>query len=220
MKISRSIVTSLFAVLFFSACGGTGVGNPINGSVPASTGTGGVTIASQGFQSLSALFFARNMLVEIPTLNFAATSISSFKFCVTKMKLKGTEGNAVGEESGSGMSAKLGLVDLGDGTRSVNWGKATLPVGTEIKKMSVEVHQDKDICANANYSASINGQTISKDLEFSFKFPTAKTLKDGDIVTLALTTLVSKLNDAVSASKFDDENISEYLDGSFEDDAD
>ncbi len=216
----QNLLGVLFLALFFSACGGTGVGNPINSSVPTVTGTGSVSIASRGFNSTSALYFAPNFLVEVPTQNTLAPSIASFKFCVTQLRLKNAAGSALGEESGSGMVSKLGLVDLSNGAQTVTWGKATLPIGAEIKKMNVEVHKDKDTCPGADYSASINGRTISKDLEFTFNFATAKSLKDGDVVTLALTALVTKLNDAVTAEQFDDENVSKYLDGSFEDSAD
>lgn len=201
-------VLTLLAITTSGCAGGTGVGNPING--------GGVTLASKGYNAASASggipgFFIADAL--------AATSIYSFKFCVTQMKLAIEDGSSVTQNGSDALEAKLGLIDLGNGSQATTWGTVAIPSGVAIKRLKIVVHKDSDTCGS-NYSASINDQAITKDMEFKFALNNAKALKAGDAITLSVATLVNKLSQAYLGNHLNDQDIGGYLDGSFEDQAD
>lgn len=178
------------------------------GSAPSSSSTG-TSLVSKVFNTQTASFKALA----------ARSSINSVKLCVTKLKLEAEDGNSIKHGNDDVFEAKLGIVDLNDGTQAQNWGVLNIPIGTAIKKIKIVVHKDPDNCGGVNYSANINGQTISHDLEFVFKFENTKTLVDGDIISVNLDNVVSQLIAAADANQLNDDSISHYLDGSIEDHA-
>lgn len=150
----------------------------------------------------------------------ATTSvITSFQLCLEKMELDAEDGSAIENAGAPETKLSIGMVDLGDGTHTAIWGTAALPTGVAVKRLKVVIHKSPEVCGGAEYSMSINGQTVTKDLELKFYYPAAKALTQGDTITFSLATLVGRLTQAYQASHFNDENISNYLDGTFEDEA-
>jgi hypothetical protein len=206
MKSRRRWIAALLIAATWQGCGpgGTGSGNPA------------VRIVSQGYSPTAAA-------LRIPMLDWlmpsatAASGVTSFQFCVTKLKLDAADGSPIEENGSSEFEARLGRIDLGDGSSEATWGEVGIPAGTDIKRIKIEIHKDPELCGGAAYSAIANGQALTKDLEFAFSFVTAKPLAQGDVVTLALTNLISKLSQALQAGQFDDQHISNYLDGTVED---
>jgi hypothetical protein len=205
-KLTVLISMAVTSMITFAGCG-----------TQATTTPSGTALTSKPFNTSVASFKLLDWL--IPNALAVAPTITSFKFCVNKLKLEGSDGSAVTKDGSDLFEAKLGLIDLGDGTASINWGNLSLPAGTAIKKIKIVVHKDPEACSGVSYSASINDQSITKDLEFVFKFATPKPLADGDSVSVALTNVVNKLIAAANANQLDDDHISNYLDGSDEDDA-
>ena len=67
-----------------------------------------------------------------------------------------------------------------------------------------------------NYSASITDLSdgvhqITQDIELKFAFTTPKTLNPGQQVTVSLSNLVAEYEAALLAGKFNDQNITTYL---------
>ncbi len=187
---------------------------------PAASSSG-VSLASAGYNLPSSASFIGSLFDRfVMTKAYAATtSITSIKLCITKLKLTTASGTAVSKDSSGKISVRLGLVDLGDGTTPVTWGTFEVPADAVIKKIAVEVHKDPESCGGAQYSAMINDQQISKDLEFKFVFANETPVAAGDTLKLALTTLASKLDQAVTAGQFNDESVSHFIDESIEDSA-
>lgn len=210
VKVKTTIVpVMIFIVLGLVACGTT------NSTSPSGGGSGGeITLASKGYATTtSSLFdwFFRKA--------YAASTISTFQFCVTQLKLTGSDGSDLQSNGSSLLTAKLGLINLGSGSATTNWGKVTIPAGAAIKTIKVEVHKDAESCSGATYSASVNGNTVTKDLEFKFSFANAKGLNAGDTVTFAFNNLVKQYESAIAAGKFNDENIGSYMESLTEDTA-
>lgn len=138
--------------------------------------------------------------------------VSSLSFCVTKLKVEAEDGEAIkGEDDNEFIEARLGLIEPGAGSTALSWGTANIPVGTELKRIKVELHKDPELCGGAEYSVSMNGSTISKDLEFKFAFPSGTTVQAGDVITFDLQNIVDALKQAYDASAFNDEEIGHYL---------
>jgi hypothetical protein len=180
--------------------GGTGTGNP------------GITIASRGYNTA----LARNSILDfaIPSAVASTTSITSLKFCVTELKFLTTNGSLI-----SVPSTNLGLIDLGDGSAPVTWGTVKVSEGTVIDRVFVELEHDQVLCPGTNYSVEANGQDVSTELEFRFALTTPFTVPLSGSVTFSLTTLVSKIDQALQDGKFNNGHIGEYINGSFEDPA-
>jgi hypothetical protein len=175
--------------------GGTGTGNPKSYDI---------SLASSAYNTSTAAFFGA---LSSPDLVPSAASVNQFKFCIREIKFES-----------SPVEVKLGLIDLGDGSNLITWGKATPPSGKSIKKIEVVIHKDKELCG-VDYSMNVNGQSITKDLQLKFAFSDDKTFGGGETVTFSLATLISKLTEADSDGNVNDDMISDYLDGSFEDEA-
>ncbi len=204
------------AALCVPGCGGgTGTGNPSRQDI---------TLASRAYNSTTALHLKTPLLLDllpslVPNALAASPTITSLWLCLEKIELKAEDDSPILGEGGSLPELKIGMVALGDGTSAVTWGQATLPLGAAIKRLKVVVHKSPELCGGAEYSMSVNGQTITKDIELKFAYASPKPLAAGDTITFSLATLVSKLTQAYLAGQFSDQYISAYLDGSFEDDA-
>ncbi|MGK5085169.1 hypothetical protein WDW37_17920 [Bdellovibrionota bacterium FG-1] len=221
--MNRNKLVQIFLTLLGSAAfitpgcgGGTGTGNPSD-----------IVLASRAYNTPLAAgrrqppFFNLLELLALPKSAFATASpITSLQLCLEKMKLEADDGSAIQKDGSDLMQLTIGMVDLGDGTRAATWGKAGLPTGVAIKHLKVVVHKNPAVCGGAQYSMSINGQTVTKDLELQFAYAAVKPLAPGDTITFSLATLVTKLTQAYGAGQFSDAYISDYLDGSFEDGAD
>ncbi len=183
------------------------------------TDTSGVSIVSKGYATSTALRTPAPLKwlesLFIQPAFAAATGISGFKFCITQMKLDAEDGSAIKNGDSELLEAKLGLVNLGDGSQDVTWGNLNLPTGVTIKRIKIEIHKDAELCG-VPYSTAITDttgieRTISKNVELKFLFSTPKTFATGDSVSVSLTNIVNQYSSAVIAGKFNDENIGNYL---------
>jgi hypothetical protein len=117
-------------------------------------------------------------------------------------------------EEGAETEARLGLVDLGDGSVATSWGDLPIQYGTALTRLKVEVHVDEEVCG-IPYSAVITtpGGTINltQDIELKFAFPAEKTLEAGDSITVALNNFVAQLESAYTANQLNDNSITSYL---------
>lgn len=202
---SRGVFLAALIAISWQGCGpgGTGSGNP------------GVSIVSQAYAPTSAALRLPGLDWLLPSAT-AASGVTSFQFCVTKMKLEADDGSPIEENGSTEIEAKLGLINLGDGSAAVTWGKLQFPGSAAIKKIKIEVHHDPELCG-VGYSAVVNGMPLTRDLEFKFVFSSPQQLATGDTVTVALTNLVSAFEQALQAGELDDQHISNYLDGTVED---
>ena len=186
----------------------------------AGCGQTGVTLRSAAYGTTVAqsTFLPFEWLDRMLFASAQAGAVTSFKLCVTKLKVEGEDGSEISNPNASGaddkaFDAPLGLVDLADGSSSVSWGNVSLPTGVALKRIKVEVHKDSSLCG-VEYSASVNGETIAKDLEFKFLFNNAKTLNAGDAVQISMTRVIDAFSAAVLANAFTDQDIGNYFDSS------
>ncbi len=205
-------VILIISCLFFTlSCGsGTSGGNP--------GVTSRVTIESGPYTNDGSLVMISNPYLKgienfLISTAFAAVPITDFQFCVTKMKVK-TEGEST---VGVSLEAKLGLVNVSDANATTNWGQINLTKGASISEIHFEIHQDSETCSGENFTVSYNGQTITKDLEFKFRFNPAVSVNDGDTFKLGLSKIAKAVEDARAAGQFNNENISPYLENVFGD---
>ena len=160
--------------------------------------TGGITIKSAAYTTTD---------VSINT-----TPVADFKFCITKIQLKNSEGSYVIEEGGSeSIEAILGLIDVSTPSSAVTWGTITIPTGFTLGEMSLEVHTDAENCSGAEYSVSFNGTTITKDLEFKFTFNPAVEIVGNETLVLAIDQITAAFIAASEAGKLNNEFIGEYM---------
>lgn len=134
---------------------------------------------------------------------------SDFKFCSTKLKLKNSAGSAVG--GADSLEIVMGLIDVGSGAAEKTLGTVAIPVDFSLGKLELELHKDKDKCSEAEYSVLYNGQEISKDLEFKFKFDPPVTVNQGDTLKLVFTAITTAMKSAQTAGAFNTESIGNYL---------
>ena len=208
LKTKLSFAALGLSILALSGCGTT-VGNGATASV---------TVASKAYNSTTADLFRWSPLRLLNWLvqdAFAGT-ITSFKFCVTKFRLDASDDSTIGGPGSSdgSFTQRLGLIDLGHGTTDITWGNADLPVTTAVRRFRIELHKDKDTCSGADYSVSVNGQTIQKDLEFKFIYATPKLLQNGTSVRFSMAKLTQAFAQAVLAGAFNDSDIGQYFDAS------
>lgn len=189
LLFSFSILSSL---ALLSACG-------------KSSGSTGVSFTASAYTDGGREFAP----MPFPVTLFPSRAPSDFKFCSTKLKLKDSSGAAVG--GADSLEIVMGLVDVGTGAADKTLATVAIPVDFSLGKMEVELHRDPQKCSSADYSVRYNGQQLTKDLEFKFKFDPAVTVKQGDTLKLAFTTITSALKAAQNASAFNDENIASYL---------
>lgn len=149
---------------------------------------------------------------EAFALSSAATTISSFSFCVREVKLEAEDGNAVRKDGDSDdlIEVRLGLISPNDGLKTLSWGTADIPVGTAIKKIKVQIHKDKELCG-VDYSVKMNDLTLTKDIEFKFTFPKGTVMEAGKTITFDLQPIVAALSAAYSANEFNDSAIEKHL---------
>lgn len=200
-------ITPLVIIFSLAGCGTT-VGNPL------------ITLSSAPYTlNTSPILFQ-----EMPSLRSQTqllSSVQSFKFCVTKLKLESSEGTFVQKNGADSIEAVLGLIDLSNGSVKKQWGQVQIPTNFYLNRLSVELHKDKDKCAGAEYSLEYyNGinssKNITKDMEFKFKFNPAIYLQEGNSLTLTIDAILTKLDQAATAGKLDDTNIDSFLDSSTE----
>lgn len=183
------------------------------------TSTSGVSMISKGYvsgvahQAPAALRWLGDFLM--PSAMATISGISGFKLCITQMKLDAEDGSTVKNGDSDLLEAKLGLVDLGDGSLPATWGNISIPAGTTIKRIKLEIHKNIELCG-VDYSTSITDtsgtiHSVSKDIELKWAFATPKSFNAGDTVTVSLANLVTQYSAAVLAGKFDDENLGAYL---------
>lgn len=199
MKHSQQLVSGLF-VLTLATSLVTGCDRKKDEQSPVDEGTvstGDVTLQSASYGAAGLLLTAAN--------------ITDFKFCVTKIEMEDESGGAVEDEGSSSIEADLGLIDLSDPASTTAWGTISIPVDFTLSALKIEVHKDAEKCAGADYSVSFQGKTLSRDLEFEFEFNPPVPIVAGDTLTLAIDNIATALSDADAASKFDDEQVSEYL---------
>lgn len=180
---------------------GTSGGNPGNISIESAPYTNDGTAAffmNPTFRKLQSLFLVPPAYAGV---------VTDFKFCITKLKVVST---ADGAASGS-QEAILGLVDISDQNVSNSWGNISLEEGSSVSEIHFEVHYDSENCSAVTYSTSYNGQTITKDLEFKFKFDPAITANNGDTLSLGIGKIAKAMEDAHAAGKFNNTDIGAYM---------
>ncbi|MBT4791662.1 MAG: hypothetical protein HON90_08840 [Halobacteriovoraceae bacterium] len=195
--------------LFIVSCAPTDEGTGTTGGNPVT-----VTIQSSPYTNDgSTALFMNPAVKKIQNLflfpSAYAATINDFKFCITQLKVVTS---ADGQPSSS-QEARLGLVDVSTATVSQEWGQIELADGSQVSEIHFEVHTDAESCSGENYSVSYNSQTITKDLEFKFKFDPAVTVSNGDTFTLGLGVIAQAIENASAAipSQFNNEQISNYL---------
>lgn len=181
-----------------SGCGaGTSTGNPISGPV---------NIQSESY----AAPFAR--IMDPIYGGISAVAVSDFRFCVTKLKLKNKNGDAVSGSDGSEeIEVRLGLIDISNSAASTYWGQVDIPVGYALGELRVEMHRDPELCSGADYSLVYNGVSITKDIEFRFNFSGDSLLEAGDTLRLGLSGIVAAIDQAYQQGKLNNEQIAEFL---------
>jgi hypothetical protein len=151
--------------------------------------------------------------IDSHAYNALMTSVTSLSFCVSEVRFVTDTGITI-----SVPESQLGLIDLGDGSQTVTWGKLTGVVpGTVIDHVYIEI--ENELCPAAGYSVKANGMTITTELEFKFIFAQPYTVGAAGSVTLSLSTLVSKIDQAIQDGNFTNTGILTYINGSFEDPA-
>lgn len=190
----------LVGALFILTALGSGCGQASGGVTLKSSAFGGAGGSSAGSGGSDRMLLLADVFAP-----------SSFSFCVTQLKLEGDDGSAVEDEDGNTLlEARLGLIDVGDGASETSWGTASLPLGTPIKRIKVEIHKDEETCG-VPYSVNYNGSTISKDVEMTFTLPSSVELSDGDSLTLALNGIATAFDSAYTGGAFTDELIGSYI---------
>jgi hypothetical protein len=204
MKVSPSqsvkwmvVVASLMSASTLTACGKTGTG---------------IGLTSRGYNLAQSsilpapLRWLHNLI--LPSAIATSTSLSGIQLCITQMKLEG-DGQA-----GTETEARLGLVDLGNGSTTKNWGDLPIDYGTKVSRLKVEVHVNQEVCGTP-YSAIIvtPGGTVNltKDIELKFAFASQKTLEQGDSISVALNQFVAQLEAAYQANQLNNNDINSYL---------
>jgi hypothetical protein len=214
---SKNVALSLSVLALLS----TSCGKKDDSSSSSSKGGSGdpvaVNLKSGSYSAGVASLFQHPAIRRIESLFFVpsahANPVTDFKFCITQMKVDTTA-------SGGAQEVTLGLIDVSDQNAVTSWGEITLPEGESIKEISFEVHYDPEKCGGAEYSVSYNGQQLTADLEFKFKFPAGLVVNAGDSITLGLSTIAGVFQTASDLGHFDDELIKDYAEQLEEDDND
>lgn len=203
MKFLLSVTMS---VLFLASCN-----SAEEGLIPTGNSVG-VTIQSSAYTNDGSTALMNSPILQflqnhvlVPTA-FAA-SVTDFRFCVTKMKVV----TSVDLLPPVSTEAILGLIDISNPLVDTLWGEVNLPEGASISEVHFEVHSDSENCQGENYSVRYNGQSLTKDLEFKFKFEPAINVNNGDTINLGLNEIAKAMEDASSAGSFNNENIGNYL---------
>ncbi len=136
-----------------------------------------------------------------------AAPVNDFKFCITKLKVVASEGAVAGVSQ----EAILGLVDVSDPNVQTPWDAIVLEEGSSISEIHFEVHHDPQNCAGANYSVSYQGNLLTADMEFKFKFPVPVIANHGDTFQVGLSNIAKAMEDALLAGQFNDQQINTYL---------
>lgn len=214
MNATKELVLTLFLTLIFilfTGCQdtssnpvGSSGGNPATVTIQSGSYTNdGTIVMHPAIKKLQNLFF-------IPSAY--AGAVSDFQFCITQLKVV----SSVGDAPSASQEAILGLVNVSDPNAVSNWGTIELEEGATISEIHFEVHYDPQNCSAATFSASYNGQTLTKDLEFKFKFDPAISISQGATLELGLSQIAKAMEDAYAAGHFNDSQISNYLDSTVE----
>ncbi|MBT4761323.1 MAG: hypothetical protein HOO06_06465 [Bdellovibrionaceae bacterium] len=189
LKILSVGLFSLLTLLFAVGCEQAAT----NGGISVGFSSG--SLATAGFEKS-----------EVSTL-----AITNMSFCVTQLKLTAAGGGSVSDDDGDDLfETSIGLVNVGDGSTVVSWGNATLPEGTEISGVQVEVHADSEACGVA-YSMSYNGTDITQDIEMTFNFTSNIVITDGVTVAFDLANIITAIDTAYNASAFTNADITTYI---------
>ncbi len=203
MKHTQKILTMML-ILIFSSC-------QQEETAPVASGSNSsVTIQSGSYTNDGSVVqgpLMKNLknLLLIPSA-FAAP-VTDFKFCITKLKVV----SSVNGSPGNSQEAILGLVDVSNPNGVTDWGTIELADGSVVSEIHFELHRDPQNCSAAEYSTSYNGKTITKDLEFKFKFEPAISIRNGDTLTLGLSKIAKAMEDADVANKFNNTDIGQYM---------
>ncbi len=193
--------------------GGTGTGNP-----PSE-----ISLVSRPFATASLLRgqspFLNQNLFFLAEVGAQRNSIQRLEICVEKLEIKAADDSLVVSLDEDRAEVNIGLVELGDGTVETQWGQLNIPLQTEIKRIKMVVHKTPEVCG-VEYSMRVNDQTVTRDLELKFSFSGTRALNAGEEIRLTLSQLVTQLVAAYGAGDMNDESISSYVDGSFEDEMD
>jgi len=200
MKILKSAL--LMSIFFVTGCGGTTGGNP----------SATITLQSAAYTNNGAVAQVKSPLIKLfetifPIKDTIAAPVSSFKFCITKMKVVTTAGGL----PGTSKEAILGLVDVSDATKTTNWGNIQLTDGEIISEIHLEIHKDAQNCSGINYSLTYNNKSLSGDLEFKFKFSPAIKIQHGKTLQINLSAIAKAVEDSDVAGELDDAHIKNYL---------
>lgn len=149
----------------------------------------------------------------MPLSTKRSSVITSFQFCITKLKVKLSGEGALG----ASQEAKLGLIDLSNQNETVNWGDIELSDNSTITELYFEVHRDPELCLGEDFSVKYNSASITKDLEFKFRFSPPIVIDRGGILTLGVDQIAKSIEDAHQAGDFNNSNIGPYIENTFGD---
>lgn len=194
MKIIVDILALSFLLLTASC--GTTTGNALVGS--ASFNTSGNTFVSIP----SAL-----SLYEV----FAATNVSSMKFCVKKIQLIDENDSVRRKNDDEEIDFMPGLIDVSNG-REALWGYAEVPVDFNLKKIWIHIRKDELLC-NVDYAFKFNDFTSDNNIVLKWKYNPAIELNSGDTITLDLSAVVGNLRTSADSGSLSSNTLKEAAQG-------
>ncbi|MBT4791661.1 MAG: hypothetical protein HON90_08835 [Halobacteriovoraceae bacterium] len=204
MQLNLLIKLTMLSMVF-TAC------EQASESSPSTSSTANVTFQSAPYTNDGTVaLFTNPSLKKIQNFFLPlayADVVSDFQFCITKLKVV----SSVDGAAGASQEAKLGTVDVSSSTTTQNWGTIAMADGAVISEVHFEVHKDPELCGGDDFSVSYEGQTITKDLEFKFKFDPAVKVSNGKTLTLGLGKIAKAMETAKLATKFNDIEIGAYM---------
>jgi len=209
MKKLLLLIAILGLVLGACADEGSNATSTTDSTGTTTTSDSTSTSSTTGTVTLQSAAFTPTALMDIN----AATAVTDFQFCITKIQLTAEGGDPVADDTGAtSIEAILGLVDVSDTSVPVDWGTlAAVPVGFNLSELMVEVHKDAENCDGAAFSLSYNGTALNQDIEFKFVFDPVVALDSGDTLALSMLNIQTAIQQADDAGELTDETINNYL---------
>lgn len=175
------------SVIFLTACGGTGIGNPQNGNVSLQTHQ--LAGADAALNSLSLPGSIVAALLGIRPAYGAVSSFNKFQVCLSSITFEQMSGQP---EQGDRVLSP-GLVTFSPtNTSPMSIGSLYLTPGSTLKNVKFVIATVPELCQGANFAVLFNGPSsggdisITQDVSFRFDFPGAGYTVSGDGQTIDL----------------------------------
>lgn len=188
---TKSITSFAFLILMtaLSGCGGTSVGNPIDGTVTLQTNqlAGPGAAYNRPQRIFEFLFGIQNAFAAVSPFN-------TFNICLSSVTFESYNGF-------SNVPLNPGLLQFSPtSTVPMTLGTVGISSGSTLKNIKFVIATKPEICGGANYSVLFNSpasggdRTATQDVAFRFDFSTPYLLLPGDqTVTLFLGLIVDAL---------------------------